>query len=265
MKNVEERRNRTIAREANHHATMRAPHIDKTAISPYDDYCDGYGMPGAYGNGYVSVLKVSAGTVEKTNDELVDRIVTYDKAEAADAYVGQINMLTASSFCGMAGQVWGYDLARHDSVDNGKSKPLFTEKQWNGRELEVYDAAPLLSAGVELFGTEQNRRYHPIPGAAHHLREQGRRRLPPEDRPPAQGGRRLRRVVLHRHLPFRRSRLRGRPVHRGCRRVDRERQRRGHDRVPRAASQKLSSGPSSSAAATRTCCSTAPTWASLTA
>lgn len=105
MKNVEERRNRTIAREANHHATMRAPHIDKTAISPYDDYCDGYGMPGAYGNGYVSVLKVSAGTVEKTNDELVDRIVTYDKAEAADAYVGQINMLTASSFCGMAGQV----------------------------------------------------------------------------------------------------------------------------------------------------------------
>ena len=65
----------------------------------------------------------------------------------------------------MAGQVWGYDLARHDSVDNGKSKPLFTEKQWNGRELEVYDAAPLLSAGVELFGTEQNRRYHPIPGA----------------------------------------------------------------------------------------------------
>ena len=64
MKNVEERRNRTIAREANHHATMRAPHIDKTAISPYDDYCDGYGMPGAYGNGYVSVLKVSAGTVE---------------------------------------------------------------------------------------------------------------------------------------------------------------------------------------------------------
>ena len=47
-------------------------------------------------------------------------------------------LLTASSFCGMAGQVWGYDLARHDSVDNGKSKPLFTEKQWNGRELEVY-------------------------------------------------------------------------------------------------------------------------------
>ncbi|WP_270295322.1 hypothetical protein [Eggerthella sinensis] len=33
MKNVEERRNRSIARESDFHATMRAPHIDKTAIS----------------------------------------------------------------------------------------------------------------------------------------------------------------------------------------------------------------------------------------
>ena len=165
MKNIEERRNRTIAREANYHASLRAPHIDKTAISPYDDYCDGYGMPGAYGNGYVSVLKVSAGTVEKTNDALIDTIVTYDKAETADAYIGQINMLTASSFCGMAGQVWGYDLARHDDITSGKSQPLFTEKQFDGSELKVFDAAPLLNAGVELFGTENNRRYHPIPGA----------------------------------------------------------------------------------------------------
>ena len=154
MKNIEKRRNRTIAREANYHASMRAPHIDKTAISPYDDYCDGYGMPGAYGNGYVSVLKVSAGTVEKTNDALIDTIVTYDKAETADAYIGQINMLTASSFCGMAGQVWGYDLARHDDITSGKSQPLFTEKQFDGSELKVFDAAPLLNAVGLHFATD---------------------------------------------------------------------------------------------------------------
>ena len=47
---------------------VRAPRIDKTAISPYENYCDGYGAPGAQGNGYVSVLKVSVGTVEKTDD-----------------------------------------------------------------------------------------------------------------------------------------------------------------------------------------------------
>ncbi|RNL49074.1 histidine decarboxylase, pyruvoyl type [Paraeggerthella hongkongensis] len=188
MKNIEERRNRTIARTPDLHATMRAPHIDKTAISPYDDYCDGYGMPGAYGNGYVSVLKVSAGTVEKTNDMLIDGIVTYDKAETADAYVGQINMLTASSFCGMAGQVWGYDLARHDDIASGASTPLFTEKQFDGSELKVFDAQPLLNAGIELFGTAENRRYHPIPGAHTICANKGITAYrPKEDRPLKEG------------------------------------------------------------------------------
>ncbi|MGL4210195.1 MAG: histidine decarboxylase, pyruvoyl type, partial [Cetobacterium somerae] len=49
--------------------------IDKTAISFYEDYCDGYGAPGSTGNGYVSVLKVSVGTVPKTDDILIDGIV----------------------------------------------------------------------------------------------------------------------------------------------------------------------------------------------
>ena len=142
---------------------------------------------------------MSAGTVEKTNDALIDTIVTYDKAETADAY-GEINMLTASSFCGMAGQVWGYDLARHDDITSGKSQPLFTEKQFDGSELKVFDAAPLLDAGIELFGTENNRRYHPIPGAHTISRQQGRHRLPTEGGPPAQGRRGLRHLVVHRHL-----------------------------------------------------------------
>ncbi len=165
MKTIEERRNREIARAKNKKISIRAPHVDKTAISPYDNYCDGYGMPGAYGNGYVNVLKVSAGTVKKTNDELIDGIVSYDRAEINDAYIGQINMITASSFCGLAGQIWGYDLARHDDITTGKSKPLFSVKQYNGSPLDVYDAKPLQDAGVELFGTEKDRRFHLVPGA----------------------------------------------------------------------------------------------------
>ena len=31
---------------------VRAPRIDKTAISPYENYCDGYGAPGAQGDVY---------------------------------------------------------------------------------------------------------------------------------------------------------------------------------------------------------------------
>jgi histidine decarboxylase len=82
---------------------IRAPQVDKTAISPYDRYCDGYDRPGAQGNGYVCVVKVVTGTAVKTDDFLLDGIVAYDRAEANEAYIGQINMATASSCCGVAG------------------------------------------------------------------------------------------------------------------------------------------------------------------
>lgn len=139
--------------------------VDKTAISFYNKYCDGYGAPGSTGNGYVSVLKVSVGKIKKTDDILIDGIVAYDKAEVNDAYIGQINMLTASSFCGVAGQIWGYDLAKHDSIVRDEEKPVLEMKQYDGSILKVFDAKPLLDAGVELFGTESERRYPPLPGA----------------------------------------------------------------------------------------------------
>ncbi|MCR6514014.1 histidine decarboxylase, pyruvoyl type [Clostridium sp. LY3-2] len=164
-KNLEEKRNRTLGVGINKERRIRAPKVDKTAISPYDRYCDGYGMPGAYGNGYVSVLTVSVGTVKKTDDFLLDGIVSYDRAEINDAYVGQINMLTASSFCGIAGQVWGHDLAVHDSIAKDEIKPLFEVEQFDGTPLKVFDAKPLLEAGIELFGTEKERRFTTAPGA----------------------------------------------------------------------------------------------------
>lgn len=139
--------------------------FDKTAISPFDDYCDGYGMPGAKGQGYVSVLKVSTGTVEKSDDMLIDGIIAYDRAEAADAYIGQINMLTASSFNGLTGSIWGYDIAVAEEIKNDTLKPLFSLKQYDGSSMPVYDAAPLLKAGQALFGTEKARRFPPAPGS----------------------------------------------------------------------------------------------------
>jgi len=139
--------------------------FDKTAISPFEDYCDGYGMPGAKGPGYVSVLKVSTGTVEKSDDMLIDGIIAYDRAEAADAYIGQINMLTASSFNGLTGSIWGYDLAVAEEIKQGNQKPMFSLKQFDGSMMPVYDAAPLLKAGQSLFGTQSARRFPPAPGS----------------------------------------------------------------------------------------------------
>lgn len=167
---------------------VRAPRIDKTAISPYENYCDGYGAPGAQGNGYVSVLKVSVGIVEKTDDFLLDGIVSYDRAEINDAYVGQINMLTASSFCGIAGQVWGHDLAAHNDIIDKKIKPVLEIDQYDGSKLHVYDAKPLLEAGIELFGTEKERRFTLLPGAHTICANKGVTAYrPKEDRPLKEG------------------------------------------------------------------------------
>lgn len=167
---------------------VRAPRIDKTAISPYENYCDGYGAPGAQGNGYVSVLKVSVGTVEKTDDFLLDGIVSYDRAEINDAYVGQINMLTASSFCGIAGQVWGHDLAAHNDIIEKKIKSVLEIDQYDGSKLHVYDAKPLLEAGIELFGTEKERRFTLLPGAHTICANKGVTAYrPKEDRPLKEG------------------------------------------------------------------------------
>lgn len=139
--------------------------FDKTAVSPFDDYCDGYGMPGAQGQGYVSVLKVSAGVTEKSDDMLIDGIIAYDRAEATDAYLGQINMITASSFNGITGSIWGYDLAVAEEIRDQVQKPMFTLTQYDGSPLPVYDAAPLLKAGHALFGTEKARRFPVAPGS----------------------------------------------------------------------------------------------------
>ncbi|MBP8902738.1 MAG: hypothetical protein KBF24_09200 [Thiobacillaceae bacterium] len=146
---------------------MRAPPagFDLRAIGPFDAYCDGYGRPGARGLGYVCVLKVATATVEKTDDALLDRIVALDRAEAAQAYLGQINMETASSFCGIAGQVWGHDLAVAEAIADGSQAPLFSVAQHDGSALPVYDGQPLLDAGKALFGTAQRRRFPPAPGA----------------------------------------------------------------------------------------------------
>lgn len=143
----------------------RSSEFDNRAIGPFESFCDGYGRPGAQGLGYVCVLKVATATVEKSDDALLDGIVALDRAEAARAYLGQINMETASSFCGLAGHVWGHDLAVAEAIAGGRQTPMFSVTQHDGSELPVYDGQPLLEAGEALFGTAGRRRFPLAPGA----------------------------------------------------------------------------------------------------
>ena len=135
------------------------------AVGPFEQYCDGYGNSGSSGLGYISVLKLQTGKVKADMDVVLEDIVSYDRAESLGTYVGQINMVAASSFSGLNGAVWGYHLAKEESIAQGTIKPLFTKKRSDGVEIPVYSVEPLLEAGKRLFGTSEKRRFSILPGA----------------------------------------------------------------------------------------------------
>lgn len=134
------------------------------AVGPFDEYCDGYGNPGTSGVGYISVLTLSTGKVLKKMDHVLEGIVSYDRAEANDAYVGQINMIAASSFNGVNGAVWGYHLAKDEEIAGGTLKPMMHKKRHDGVDIPIYPVTPLLKAGERLLGTCDQRRFPIIPG-----------------------------------------------------------------------------------------------------
>lgn len=147
------------------HKAMTLEDVVNGAISPFDDYCDGYGNPGASGMGYISVLKLSTGMVARQMDTVLDVVVAHDRAEKNDAYAGQVNMRNTSSFTGINGAVWGYDLARHQGLPDGSIRPIMRRRRHDGAEVPIYPVAPLLQAGQKLFGSEASRRYPLLPGS----------------------------------------------------------------------------------------------------
>jgi histidine decarboxylase len=144
---------------------MKLEDVVSGAVGPFDDYCDGYGNAGASGLGYISVLKLQTGAVEADMDKVLEGIVSYDRAETLGTYVGQINMVAASSFSGLNGAVWGYHLARDERIASGAIEPLFSRKRGDGVDVPVYSVEPLLDAGRRLFGTMEARRFPLLPGA----------------------------------------------------------------------------------------------------
>ena len=104
--------------------------IVRSAVGPFETYCDGYGNPGANGTGYVSVITLHVSKVPKTmmlagqKGEGLDGTVAFDKAESSEAYIGQINLIVASSFSGLNGVIWGYDIAKADELTRSPIVPL---------------------------------------------------------------------------------------------------------------------------------------------
>ena len=126
-------------------------------------FCGGYMEPTATGYTYISAIVLSTGAVTVTNDfipldEGMENIVSYDRAEKNDAYVGEINMLQASSFNGVNGAIWGYDMAKDPRI--GNMTPFLTLGK-----MPVYSIIPLRDAGRQLFGTNDQRHFPPLKGA----------------------------------------------------------------------------------------------------
>jgi histidine decarboxylase len=135
------------------------------AIAPSTSFCMGYPDPGASGGAYVSTLKLSLGLVAAHGlDDATAEIVAFDRAEADDAYLGQVNLIAATSFTGLNGAVWGHDLARANAIALGALAPLFSQPQAKGSPLPVFSLDPLLDATRRLFGTRTQRCFPPMPG-----------------------------------------------------------------------------------------------------
>ena len=132
--------------------------------------CGGYLEPTATGQpgAYVSTVLLSTGSVnleqfpdypfEGELDQGMMDIVSYDRAERNDAYIGEINMIQASSFSGVNGAIWGYDLAIDSRI--GKTYPV-------GRieGIPIYSLIPLRDATRQLFGVADSRHFPPQKGA----------------------------------------------------------------------------------------------------
>lgn len=153
------------------------------AVGNFGNNCMGYMNAGASGSGYIATMKLSVDKVDMTGlDPGAGGIVSYDRCEKDDAYIGQINMGTASSFCGVNGALWGYHVAVADQIKDGTLEPMFTypgpnyppdEKLPIQGVVPVYPVAPLLDTAERLFGrmdpsggSESDlRRFPPLPGS----------------------------------------------------------------------------------------------------
>ena len=133
------------------------------AVGAFSHYCAGYLNPGASGLGYIAALKLSTAAITCDGDEGLNP--AYDRARGMDAYMGQINRMNSSAFCGLNGALWGYDLVKPDEFKNGKIKPLSVKKRRNGERIPVWDIQPILDALERLFGTNDQRRFPLLPGA----------------------------------------------------------------------------------------------------
>ena len=131
--------------------TRRIENIIMGAVGPYENNCAAFGNPaGPKTPNYINVCKLSIGKIpldKSTNkwDMVTKGILAYDRAETNGAFLGQLNVLAASSFISPHGALWGYDLANN----------IHESSMYKISGVPIYSITPLLEAGEALFGSNQ--------------------------------------------------------------------------------------------------------------
>ena len=122
-------------------------------VGPYQDHCSSFLNPaGPSTPNYINVCKLSIGIVKigkytKTWDSTTKGILSYDRAETNDAYLGQLNIVAASSFISPEGLLWGHDIA---------AVPLGKPARGYIRGVPIHSINPLLEAGQALLGNNRH-------------------------------------------------------------------------------------------------------------
>ena len=138
--------------------------VAENAVSGSDQFCYGYGNRDTNGY-YITTVKLETAKIPISGlgkDEVLEGIVAYDKAEKSGTYLGQLNVITVSSFAGPNSAIWGYDLAK---VQHLRSKLLYELPLPTEKRIPVYSMDHLLKATESLFGTEKKRHFPPLAGA----------------------------------------------------------------------------------------------------
>lgn len=139
--------------------------ILRSALSDDDNYCLGYSHPGGYLNALVMGVGVFKETFSHEGSKVLDETIAYDLAEINQAYIGQINMITVSSFIGPRGLIWGYDLAQGGNLEPPPylSKKLLSNKEFSG--VKIRNGNDLRKASAALFGTRDKKHFPFLPGS----------------------------------------------------------------------------------------------------
>ena len=147
---------------------MNKQTILDAAISPFDEHCNGFSFLGN-NNSYILTPLLATGKDKikfvHQGSTCLDEINAFDLAEVESAYIGQLNLIQVSSFCGPQGLVWGYDIAQKNIAF---VEPLLADYQYkniSGNIIKVYSAWPIIESSVALYGTRDAKNFPIVPGS----------------------------------------------------------------------------------------------------